>query len=243
LWRRYTKTRGSHLRNQLIETYLPLVDLLAARVRKRLPPHVDADDLKSAGVFGLVRAIENFDPERGVKFETYCKKRVCGAMLDELRRQDWIPRETRDRVEQILAVAKRLRECFGREPTALEMSRAVGIPLDEFMLLAADLELASMLPLDTTPTDDFGDGDEGRRFEPIDLVPEPPDVAHRRDLLHLVDRHLSSRERTIVHSYYHDDQTMKRIGSRLRLSESRVCQMHNRMLNRLKARLHQEALP
>ncbi len=243
LWRRFLRGRTPEARNRLVEEYLPLVRAVAARVSLRLPRHVDPDDLRSAGVFGLVNAIEHFDPRRGVKFETFCRKRVGGAMLDELRRQDWIPRDARERAEQLRRAVAALREDLGREPGNREVAQALGLSMEEFQEALLDVAFASRIPLELEGA--YGRGGEERRdhIEPVDGFPEPPDVVFRRELIGLVERYLSKRERSIVHSYYHDEQTMKRIGKGLRLSESRVCQMHMRMLHRLKARLRQEVAP
>ncbi|MBI4881686.1 MAG: FliA/WhiG family RNA polymerase sigma factor [Planctomycetes bacterium] len=243
LWRRFLRSRTPEARNRLIEAYLPLVHLVAANVSLRLPRHVDPDDLRSAGVFGLVNAIEHFDPRRGVKFETFCRKRVSGAMLDELRRQDWIPRDARDRAEQLRRAVASLRESLGREPGNREVAQALGLSMEEFHEALLDMAFASRIPVDLEGAPGRGAEERRDRIEPVDGFPEPPDVVFRRELIGLVQRYLSKRERSIVQSYYHDEQTMKRIGKGLRISESRVCQMHMRMLHRLKARLHQEVAP
>jgi RNA polymerase sigma factor for flagellar operon FliA len=244
LWVRYRGTRRRELRDRLIELYLPVVRSEARRLVKRLPPHIESDDLVSAGTLGLVRAIEHFDPARGVRFESYCRKRVVGAMIDELRKQDWIPREARDRAELLRRTVQALRDELRREPSDQEVAQAMGTPVRTVRAIRRDLQTASWIPLHDTTRDDFGD-DGGRvlRFEPIDGFPLPPDVVCQDELMGMVDDQLSRRERAIVRSYYHDEQTMKRIGHRLRLSESRVSQMHHRMLLRLKERLYREAAP
>ncbi|MFH0944707.1 MAG: FliA/WhiG family RNA polymerase sigma factor [Planctomycetota bacterium] len=243
LWGSFLKTRCLDLRNRLVLVYLPLVRGVAARISRRLPHNVEIDDLISAGVFGLVNAVENFDPERAVKFETYCRKRVSGAMLDELRRQDWIPREARERTGQMRRTVVRLRGTLERDPDDAEVAAALGQSLRTLHDTVNDLAFATRLPLDPHVSES-GDGEGHRaRVEPVDAHPEPPDQVFHQELLNIVDGQLSLRERTIVHSYYHEEQTMKRIGNRLRLSESRVCQMHMHLLTRLKERLYQEVAP
>lgn len=243
LWTSFLKTRCLDVRNRLVVVYLSLVRGVAARVSRRLPHHVEVDDLISAGVFGLVNAVENFDPDREVKFETYCRKRVTGAMLDELRRQDWIPREARERAGQMRRTVVRLRGTLERDPDDVEVAAALGQSLRTLHDTVKDLAFATRLPLDPHVSEG-GEGEGHRaRVEPVDSHPEPPEQVFHQELLNMVDGQLSLRERTIVQSYYHEDQTMKRIGSRLRLSESRVCQMHMRLLTRLKERLHQEVAP
>jgi len=243
LWGAFVRSHSQEHRNRLIEIYLPLVRAVAARIAKRLPPHVDTDDLVSAGVFGLVSAIENYDRRRNVKFETYCRKRVSGAMLDELRRQDWIPREARERADLMRSTASALRDSLGRDPDDQEIAEALGQPLSVVHDTLADIAFANRLPLDPQLAEDKGDDGQRARLEPVDGLPEPPEQVFHQELIGMVDRHLSRRERTIVQSYYRDEQTMKWIGSRMRLSESRVCQMHMRLLHRLKERLYQEVAP
>lgn len=243
LWARYRRTRRRELRDLLIETHLPMVEVEARRLARRLPPHVESDDLVSAGTLGLVRAIEQFDPKRGVHFEAYGRKRVIGAMLDELRRQDWIPREARDRAERLSRTSQALRDAMEREPTDHELAAALGTTTGALRTLRREAAFSSWLPLHEGSAADFDDDDRSFGYEPIDGFPLPPDVVYQDELLGMVEGALSRRERDIVRSYYHDDQTMERIGRHLRISESRVCQMHNRILDRLKRRLHQEAVP
>ncbi len=243
LWVRYRRSRRRELRNRLIELHLPMVDAEARRLTRRLPRHVESDDLVSAGTLGLVRAIEQFDPARGVRFETYARKRVVGAMIDELRKQDWIPREARDRAEVLRRTIQALHEELDREPTDHEVAAAMGTTPRSIRALRREGNFSSWLPLHEGANAEFDDDDRPSTYEPVDGFPLPPDVVYRGELLGMVEGELSRRERTIVRSYYHDDQTMKRIGHRLRISESRVCQMHHHMLKRLKRRLHQEATP
>ena len=240
LWAKYQERRDQELRDRLIERYLPVVRSEAARLAQRLPPHVDTDDLVSAGVIGLVRSIEAFDPERGVKFRTYCRKRVLGSMIDELRRQDHIPREARDRADHLRSTVQSMRDELGREPSDQEVADRIGTTAHAIRETLRDLAFSSWLPLEAA---EKGGAEEGRvlRFEPVDQIPEPSEAAVKDEIIRLVEHQLSRRELAIVRSYYHDDQTMKRIGHRLRLSESRVCQMHNRMLSRLKRQLREVA--
>lgn len=243
LWAHYRRTRRRESRDRLIVLYLPVVKGEARRLVRRLPRHVESDDLVSAGTLGLVRAIEHFDPVRGVMFETYCRKRVLGAMIDELRRQDWIPREARDRADRLRKTATALRVVLDREPVDHELAEAMEMTVRAVRAIRRDVAFAAWLPLYDSSASEFGEDDGPFRFEPVDGFPQPHEVVVQDELIDMVDGQLSGRERTIVRSYYHDDQTMKRIGHRMRLSESRVCQMHHRMLLRLKERLHHEVAP
>lgn len=239
LWRRYQKARDCVLRNRILEAYLPLVSAVAARVAHRLPPCVELEDLKSVGVLGLLNAIDHFDVGRGVQFEAFSKKRIAGAMLDELRRQDWIPREARDRVEALRSAKQELRDRFGREASDFELARCMNLSLRAVHDITIELTLTNMMPLDTS------DEDSGNvhRFDLANEEPEPYERAFQSELLSLVDSHLDSTEKNLVRWHYHDSKPLRLIGNNLRLSESRVCQLHNRMLTRLKARLYQEVAP
>src|SRR3984957_3581140 len=138
LWRDYRAEPTTELRNQLVELYLPLVKYNAERIWARLPEGVDLDDLISAGVFGLMDAIDAFDLERGVKFETYCVPRIRGAMLDELRTMDWVPRLVRSKHTKMEEARKSLEALHGRPPTDLELAERLGLPMEEFDKMAID---------------------------------------------------------------------------------------------------------
>lgn len=235
LWRRFRRARSGVMRDRLVETYLPLVRGVARRLSSRLPPNVDVDDLVSVGAYGLVGAVESFDPKRGAKFETYARKRVVGAMLDELRRQDFIPRDARERGDLLKRTVENLREALGREPSDAEIGEAMGVSSCMVREILLDLAFAQRVPLD--------DDESAAWSELTDAMPEPYEAVFHGELLGLVDRQLSTRERALVQSYYVDEHSMKRIGHHMRLSESRICQMHTKLLNRLKERLHHELAP
>lgn len=240
LWRSYVKRRDTRLRNQLVERYWPIVKAIAGPFAARLPKHFDRDDLLSAGAFGLVKAIEHFDPARGVKFETFCRKWVSGAMQDEMRRQDSIPRDARQRARKLRRTVDDLRAEAGVEPCDREVADAMRMSLREVHDTQRDLRFTAQIPLEL-PRNDAATEDGA--IDPIDLRPEPADELSLRELLDLVADHLSSRERTIVRGVYLEERSLKRIGSDLRLTESRVSKMHTAMLSRLKRRLYAEAAP
>src|SRR2546428_9701443 len=147
LWRDYRAHPTIELRNQLVELYLPLVKYNAERIWSRLPEGVDLDDLISAGVFGLMDAIDAFDLERGVKFETYCVPRIRGAMLDELRTMDWVPRLVRSKASKLEEARKSLEAEFGRPPTADEMATRLGVSLEEFQQMVGEATAVSLVSL------------------------------------------------------------------------------------------------
>jgi RNA polymerase sigma factor for flagellar operon FliA len=238
LWRDYRAEPTVELRNQLVELYLPLVKYNAERIWSRLPEGVDLDDLISAGVFGLMDAIDAFDLERGVKFETYCVPRIRGAMLDELRTMDWVPRLVRSKHSKIEEARKSLEAEHGRPPRPEEMAAKLGITVDEYEKMAGDATAVSLVSLNKKwyETDSYKDVRE------IDILEDKKaeDPTHRlqnRDLMRLVTRGLNRNERLIIILYYYEDMTMKEIGATLDLSESRVSQMHSSIVARLQAQL------
>jgi RNA polymerase sigma factor for flagellar operon FliA len=240
VWHDYRVQPTIELRNQLVERYLPLVKYNAERIWARLPDGVDLDDLISAGVFGLMDAIDAFDLDRGVKFETYCVPRIRGAMLDELRTMDWVPRLVRSKATKMEEARKSLEASLGRPPSPDEMSERLGISIEEFNKMQGDATAVSQVSLNKKwyETDSYKDVRE------IDILEDKKaeDPTHRlqnRDLMRLVTRGLNRNERLIIILYYYEDMTMKEIGATLDLSESRVSQMHSSIVARLQSQLAQ----
>jgi RNA polymerase sigma factor for flagellar operon FliA len=238
LWRDYRASPTVALRNQLVERYLPLVKYNAERIWSRLPDGVELDDLISAGVFGLMDAIDAFDLERGVKFETYCVPRIRGAMLDELRTMDWVPRLVRSKASKLDEARKSLEAKLGRPPRPEELAVQLEVPVEEVDHLVGEATAVSLVSLNKKwyETDSYKDVRE------IDILEDKraEDPTHRlqnRDLMRLVTRGLNRNERLIIILYYYEDMTMKEIGATLDLSESRVSQMHSSIVNRLQAHL------
>src|SRR5437764_5007272 len=237
-WRDYRSVPTVEMRNQLVEIYLPLVKYNAERIWARLPEGVELDDLISAGVFGLMDAIDAFDLERGVKFETYCVPRIRGAMLDELRTMDWVPRLVRSKASKLEEARKALEAEHGRPPTDEELALKMGISAKEYEKMILDANAVSLISLNKKwyETDSYKDVRE------IDILEDKKaeDPTHRiqnRDLMRLVTRGLNRNERLIIILYYYEDMTMKEIGATLDLSESRVSQMHSSIVARLQAQL------
>ncbi|MFP4145938.1 MAG: FliA/WhiG family RNA polymerase sigma factor [Phycisphaeraceae bacterium] len=238
VWEEYKKTGEERLRNRLMEHYLPLVKYNAERVHTKLPDEVDVEDLMSAGIFGLMDAIDAFDRDRGVKFETYCAPRIRGAILDELRSMDWVPRLVRSRTSQLETARKSLEMRLGRTPTDAELAEKLNVPKAEFEKIRKDAGAVGVVSLsrkwfETDSNKDVREIDvleDGRQANPLSAV-------SKRDLKNLITKGLSRAERLIVILYYYEEMTMKEIGVTLDLSESRVSQMHSSILARLKAQL------
>jgi RNA polymerase sigma factor for flagellar operon FliA len=238
LWQAYHADRSVEARNRLVERYLPLVKYNAERIWSRLPDGVELDDLISAGIFGLMDAIEAFDITRGVKFETYCVPRIRGAMLDELRTMDWVPRLVRSKASRLEEARKTLEAQLGRPPRPEELASRIGISLEELQSLVGEATAVSLVSLNKKwyETDSYKDVRE------IDILEDKKaeDPTHRlqnRDLMRLVTRGLNRNERLIIILSYYEDMTMKEIGATLDLSESRVSQMHSSIVARLQQQL------
>ncbi len=219
---------------------MSLVRQVSDQLGARLPRTVDGEDLRSSGTFGLIQAIENFDPERNVKFETYCRLRVRGSMIDYLRQQDWIPREARNRGSRLKDVIAEMQEQLGRAPTQLELSRRLGINLKSLRSALGELHFGTMVSLSPSDASGGGPSEEGNDHLVSD-DDEPSDILHRREMFKVVQRELTEVERRLVKGYYFEGLTLKAIGKKEGISESRVCQIHGRMLDRLAERLEEHA--
>jgi RNA polymerase sigma factor for flagellar operon FliA len=237
IWADYAATRTEKLRNQLMEHYLHLVKRLAQRIHTKLPKEVDLDDLISAGTFGLMYAVAAYDPGRAVKFETYCASRIRGAILDELRSWDWVPRLARLRAHKLVDATRQLQLELGREPSQEELATRLNVSEEELEKISRDGCVTRIMPL-CRPSD--SSGDESEREVPVledKRSAERMRGMEREDLKSLISRGLSRAEQLIIVLYYFEQMTMKEIGSTLDLSESRVSQMHSMILARLQAQL------
>lgn len=237
-WQSYKQNGDQTVRNRLMEHYLYLVRYNAERIGAKLPDEVDVDDLMSAGIFGLADAIDAFDLERGVKFETYCAPRIRGAILDELRNMDWVPRLVRHRAHKLADVTRTLEVELGRIPTDEEIAARLNMSKPQFEKMIRDAHAVSLISLSRK----YSDGESQRDVCEIDVLPDaescdPVLEAQKRDLRDLVTRGLSRAERLIIVLYYYEQMTMKQIGATLDLSESRVSQMHSAVIERLRTQL------
>ncbi len=238
VWKTFKAGKTEVLRNLLMMEYLPLVRYNADRIYSKLPAEVDLDDLIQAGTFGLKDAIESFDPNRGVKFETYCAPRIRGAILDELRNMDWVPRLVRSRTSKVTQASRQLEMQLGREPTHEEIAARLGVAPDEFEKMLKDSSAVSQVSLSRK----WFESDNDKEVRELDVLRDkdansPLAVLHQRDLKELITRGLSRPEKMILILYYYEDMTMKEIGATLDLSESRVSQMHSSLIARLRSQL------
>lgn len=239
LWRKFGERREQRLRDRLVLHYAPLVKYVAGRVGTGLPAHVEVADLIQSGIFGLVDAIEKFEPERGLKFETYAMQRIRGAILDDLRAQDWVPRSVRGRAREVERALERLGAKLRRTPTDAELADELGLSLHELREVYAQLQLTSVVALDelaaagrgSTPLADILEDQEA--LDPVALL---VDQDNRRQLAQAI-AHLAERDRVVVTLYYFENLTLAEIGRVLGVTESRVCQLHTRAVLRLRAKL------
>jgi RNA polymerase sigma factor for flagellar operon FliA len=238
VWQAFREGPNDTIRNTLIEHYLPLVKYNADRIHTKLPDEVDVEDLMSAGIFGLMDAIDAFDLDRGVKFETYCAPRIRGAILDELRSMDWVPRLVRSRSGQVDQARKALEMQLGRKPTDTEIAEKLRMSPDDFAKIRKDAGTVGVVSLSRK----WFETDSNKDVREIDVLEDtrqanPAFAVQRRDLKDLITKGLTRAERLILILYYYEEMTMKEIGVTLDLSESRVSQMHSSILARLKAQL------
>jgi RNA polymerase sigma factor for flagellar operon FliA len=236
LWAAHRSAPCRRTRDRLAVHYRPLVRSVAYRTAHRLPGHVEAADLVQSGVFGLLEAIDRFDPGRCTRFESYAVPRIRGAVLDELRAQDWVPRAVRLRAREAERVGEQLAMCLRRTATGREVADALGVPLHELSAVAATRMLS---------VEQLRAGADGSVLSTLaGAEPDPAGAAQehetRRQLWQAVDQ-LGERDRLVVRLYYLEDRTLAEIGRMLGVTESRVCQLHARIVARLRTCLAEAA--
>jgi RNA polymerase sigma factor for flagellar operon FliA len=233
VWSEYLAAPTRALRDRLVLHYTPLLRAVAARVGSVLPSYVELADLVQSGVFGLIDAVERFDPERCPRFESYAAQRIRGAILDELRAQDWVPRTVRGRLRELERAQERLEARLLRAATDRELAEELGLPVREVRGLARQVQVLSVEALD----ENSGGVSEL-------LAGDPTDDPMVRTQAHETLRHLAvavaqleERDRTVVRLYYLENRTLAEIGKLLGVTESRVCQLHTRLVGRLRGRM------
>jgi RNA polymerase sigma factor for flagellar operon FliA len=240
LWAAYRRDGHHTARDELILRYAPLVQYVAARLGAGLPSHVERADLVSYGIFGLIDAVERFDPGRGCRFETYAIARIKGNIVDELRSLDWVPRSVRAKARSIERALARLEAKLHRSPSEAELADALGMNDDQLRQALSQVSLMSLVTFDAAvgaaATDDqpltVGDtlADDDDPLAAVELA------ELRRSLADAIER-LSERERVVVSLYYHDGLTLAEIGEVLGVTESRACQIHAKAVSRLRVRM------
>jgi RNA polymerase sigma factor for flagellar operon FliA len=242
LWRRYKEDGDEKARERLVVAYSPLVKFIAGRMASGLPSHVEESDLISYGLLGLIGAIERFDLDRDIKFETFAVARVKGAIIDELRSLDWVPRSVRARARQVERAHAALEAEHGRAPTDEEMAGKLEITVDEFQEALLQIANSSVLALDDLWT--FADPEGGSQVSVLDTIEDPGGVdpfseaqtSELKDRLADAIESLPERERLVVALYYYENLTLREIGEVLGVTESRVSQLHTKAVIGLRSR-------
>ena len=243
LWRSFrAKPDDKALRDRVILTYAPLVKYVAGRLGSGLPAHVDEEDLVSYGLLGLIGAIERYDPDRDVKFETYAIARIKGAIIDELRSLDWVPRSVRARAREIERAMTALEAKLHRPPTDEEIANQVGITTEELEDSLTDISRSSIAALDELWTIGGAGGDQVALIDTIEdtEAPSPESSLSATELKEALGEaiaRLPEREKLVVTLYYYEELTLREIGEVLGVTESRVSQLHTKAILRLKVRL------
>ncbi len=247
MWKRYKRTKSLEQREEIIKKYLYLVKYVAGRVAIGLPPNVDFNDLVSYGILGLLDAINKYDVSQGNKFETYAVSRIRGSIMDELRKLDWAPRLLRKKAREIDRKCKELEEKYGRSATDDEVATALNISQAELNSVYSDLNSTTFLSLDEVWQNDDGN-------KPISRLQTVEDClitnqfhylqqAEVKAILAQAINQLPEKEKLVVVLYYYENLTLREIGEILDVSESRVCQIHTKVVTRMRAGLMKKGGP
>jgi len=234
LWAEFHKTRSTEARNRLVEHYVPLVHKLAEIMARRLWPRVTSDELASAGFDGLIGAVSSFDPDRGVKFETYCRQRIVGAIRDWQREIDPLGRSSRNFERTMNTAEERFRAEWGRLPTSGELASDMEMPVSKFVRMKKTVAASHSIPLESTG--DRNDDSRVGALVPVDPSPGPVHHTERELIREYLTRGLKEQDRLILTLYYYEKLTMAAIGGVLGVSESRVCQRHAEIVDQLRTR-------
>jgi RNA polymerase sigma factor for flagellar operon FliA len=242
IWRRYKEEGSQDDREKLILHYAPLVKYVAGRVSSGLPANIEYSDLVSYGIFGLIDAIEKYEPQRGIKFETYAISRIKGSIIDELRAIDWVPRSVRFKARELEKAYILLEGELKRMPTDEEVAAELGLSMDEYHALLNQMSFISLVALDDLWNVGGEKGDRLSLVETLeDVKAKDPyksyELEERKRILADSINRLPEREKVVISLYYYEGLTLREIGEVLGVTESRVCQMHTKAILRLKARL------
>jgi RNA polymerase sigma factor FliA len=238
LWSRYHQQGDGQCENALIEQYLPLVRAVLGRLAMTLPEHVDHDDLHSAGMFGLLHALRHYNPACGTPFQSYARLRIRGAMLDELRRMDWVPRSIHEKARQIQETMARLEQQLGRAPTEAEVARGMSLSPAQYEELLARIRPATFVCLDAVCTGDGEDGGSVGEVVADSSTDGPVEQASRNELKDIILERLKTlpaNQRKVLALYYGEDLTLREIAQVLGITESRVCQIHSQAILSVRA--------
>jgi RNA polymerase sigma factor FliA len=231
---------GSAVEEELVHKYLPLVRNVAGRLAMTLPPHVDGEDLYSAGLGGLLKAVRQYNPTAGTAFETYARLRIRGAILDELRRMDWVPRSVHTKARKVHAVMQQIEQRKGRVATEQEMAKALKISVGEYNDWLEEIRPATFVCLDAAYNNEFDDGTSQYESLADHRQEDPVDGTFRREVSRLIaDRlkQLPEMQRKVLALYYFEDLRLREIAEAFGLTESRICQIHAQAIQSVKSYL------
>jgi RNA polymerase sigma factor for flagellar operon FliA len=241
LWKEYKRKKNPKIRDMFVKQYAPLVKYVAGKVAIGMPHNVEFDDLVGFGVFGLFDAIEKYDPDKHVKFKTYAVTRIRGAIFDELRSIDWVPRSVRQKAREIEDAVHRLEASLGRSATDNEIAQELGLNAEEFKKIMLKISGTSILSLN----DVWYSDDENDKVTIVDSIESPhslnPDTIVEKEEMKrvIIDaiNELPEKEKKVLVLYYYEDLTLKEIGKVLEVTESRISQLHTKAIMRLRAKL------
>lgn len=241
LWQNYLAEHSDDSRETLILHYAPLIKYVAGRLAIGLPSNVEIDDLISNGIFGLIDAIERFEPERGIKFETYAIARIRGAIIDSLRENDWAPRSVRQKARELERVCSELENRLGRTARDSEISDALQISMTQFNQMISEISCATVSSLDELWQIGGADEDSVRLIDLVkDGSEDPSELVENEEIKSILAAAIDAlpeRERLIISLYHYEGLTLREIGATLDVSESRVSQIHTKAIMRLRSRL------
>ena len=239
LWTEYDKSRTPELREKIILEYAPLVKLVAGRLSMYLGYNVEYDDLVSYGIFGLIDAIDKYDYAKEVKFETYASLRIRGAILDQIRKMDWIPRTIRQKQKRIDAVCKDIETRLGRSATDEEIASELGISDDEYLEWLSQMIITNVVSLNEYMEQGAEVPAEGNQFT-TSRFDSPEENIEKEELKKVLEEsleQLTEKEKKVILLYYYEDLTLKEISNVLEVSESRISQLHTRALQKMKTKM------
>ena len=237
-WEAYTQCRSPEMREKLLLQYLPLVRRVAGRMVGSLPRSIRLDDLISAGVMGLLSSLDNFDPTLGIKFETFAMNRIRGSMVDSLRELDWVPRSVRQKARLLERAIEELTQKLMRVPEDAEIAEHLNVSLDEYLHMLDEVNVTVLLSLDDTFPTQGGEGSTLGDVTSDSSEPSHQERVEEKELRELLVSNLKSlpeQEKLVLALYYYEELTFKEIGDVLRLTESRVSQIHSKAVLQLRA--------
>jgi len=237
LWKQYSETKDSAIRERLIVEYAHLIKYVAGRLSIYFGSNVEYDDLMGFGVFGLIDAIEKFDLSKGVKFETYASLRIRGSIIDSIREMDWVPRSLRQKNKELERVYAELENHLGHSASDKEVAEKLGISLDDFYKLLNDVSVSSMVSLEDFLEQNYEIGVDQPNLRSEDKPESYIEITELKDILSDAVSRLPEKEKTVITFYYFEELTLKEISAIMKVSESRISQLHTKAILRMRGKL------